>query len=54
MCVRVCSFFDHRRADHFGGKFMTHSGALASVLVAVAMWQAIAYHLYRKKIFVVV
>ena len=46
------SFQDHSSSDNFsGGTFMTHTGALASNLVAIAVWQTIAYLFYRNSFF---
>ena len=42
---------DHNDSDFFIGSFRTHSGELASNLIAIGCWCTIAYLFYRNNFF---
>ncbi len=47
------AFVDHDPKDHFlGGRFMTHEGALASNILGVGCWIAVAMFLHHKRVYV--
>ena len=47
------AFKDHSPKDKFmGGNFMTHEGALASNILGVGCWIAIALLLHHKRVYV--